>query len=507
MLSLQIESYQKASSDHPVVMKLEQGALTIGRDPANSWCLPDPGRVLSKQHCLIENLQGVFQLTDTSTNGVYINDSASPIGRNNTVALNAGDRIRLSDYEILVSIEAQVAAPEPQVPSPQPVAQVPPPTPPPPVSAQADAGDWKAMLEDTPPTGAGQAVPDVQRAVDVPDMAQSHYDAPSVGMSIPEDWGQEAAPSHEPAPAPAAPVEPAAFSGAIPENFMEAPAPAPAPEPEAAPAPAPVPKVAAAPPPVETNEPSLELSPEPPPKPSPELSPEPSPEPPPEPISSQPIAEVQKVAPAAPSAPASTQATADANALVNAFMKGAGLEPQDVMKRSPVEMMEEVGGLFRQVTMGLMGVLAARGDIKSEFRLSQTMIKPMENNPLKFSLNIDEAMLALLSKKGKGYMAADAAFEEAFDDLKAHQVAVLTGMQSALKSLLEKLDPAVIENHDGEAKGVRKLLGNQKAQYWDDFVLLYKTLFQKTEDDFQTVFGHEFAKAYEEQIRKQKSDQ
>lgn len=499
MLYLQIESYQKSSSEHPVQMQLEQGAITIGRDPTNAWCLPDPGRVLSKQHCLIEKFQDRYKLTDTSTNGVFINGDTQPVGRDNSVILNSGDIIRLSDYEVSVKIEETQSAPESQfepIQEPvQPVIQTPPPAP---ASVSFSEGDdWKAMLEGgAPAVQQDTSDPQVQRAVDVPDIAQSHYDAPSVGMSIPEDWGVQTDSIEQPIPEPvgmpsAEPANPipepppmGGHSGPIPDNFMvQSGVTEQVPDFDDTPVqntPPIVPETA----PPQILQPSEQQA----------VSPPPAP------------AAVQPAPPVVPMQQEGMSAgTGQDLEAVAAFLKGAGLDPALASNLAPQQMMMEVGGLFRKVTMGLMGVLAARGDIKSEFRLSQTMIKPVENNPLKFSLNIDEAMVALLTKKGQGYMSADAAFDEAFEDLKGHQIAVLTGMQRALRSLLERLDPANIQGQEGEVSGVKKLLGGQKAQYWDDFVLLYKTLFQKTEDDFQTVFGHEFAKAYEEQIRKQKT--
>lgn len=481
MLFLQIQSYQKSSNEHPVSMQIEQGTLSLGRDPSNSWSLPDPGRVLSKQHCLIESVQDGYKLTDTSTNGVFVNASSEPLGRNNAVQLASGDTIRLSDYELSVLIEVKQQEPIGQ-PVPAPVDVAPPP--PPPVSALAEGEDWKAMLE--PQAKPAPTIPDQAQAVDVPDLAQSHYDAPSVGLSIPENWGDDAelaSPSianEEPvktdSPAVPEPVKPVVENvptpSIIPEDFAAhgtLPAPSSSPEQRVAPSVVPV---------TDTHTSLTDAQ--------------------------APLTGTQTPSPAVQPPPIARQSAMGSD-LVQAFLKGAGLDPNTLLTDSPEQMMEEIGGLFRKVTMGLMGVLSARGDIKSEFRLSQTMIKPVENNPLKFSLNIDEAMVALINKKGQGYMSAEAAFDEAFDDLKAHQIAVLTGMQSALKSILERLDPAIIQSQDAEVKGVKKLLGGQKSQYWDDYVLLYKTLFQKTEDDFQTVFGHEFARAYEQQIRKQKS--
>jgi type VI secretion system protein len=192
--------------------------------------------------------------------------------------------------------------------------------------------------------------------------------------------------------------------------------------------------------------------------------------------------------------------------LMQAFLNGAGLDTDIKLSVSEEQLMTELGGLFKKITLGLIGVLAARGDIKSEFRLSQTMIRPIENNPLKFSLNVDEAMLALINKRGRGYMTADAAFDEAFNDIQAHQIAVLSGMQSALQGVLQRFEPAKIEAGNKHASSMKKMLGGQKSKFWDDFVSLYANVRSEAEEDFQNVFGREFAKAYDQQIQKQKDN-
>jgi type VI secretion system protein len=162
-----------------------------------------------------------------------------------------------------------------------------------------------------------------------------------------------------------------------------------------------------------------------------------------------------------------------------------------------------LGTLFREVVQGLMEVLAARSSIKNEFRLSQTTIQPVENNPLKFSLGVDDALTALLTKSGKGYLPPVRAVQEAFDDIKAHQVAVLAGMQVALTSLLARFDPKALEDRISQDTGIGTLLTGKKSRYWDEFTRLYQSLAMEAEDDFQSVFGREFGRAYEEQVRKQ----
>ena len=73
---------------------------TIGRAPDNDWILPDPKRLVSGHHCEIEYRGGDYWLTDTSTNGVFVNDADDPVAESGPVVLKDGDRLRLGDYEI-----------------------------------------------------------------------------------------------------------------------------------------------------------------------------------------------------------------------------------------------------------------------------------------------------------------------------------------------------------------------------------------------------------------------
>ena len=52
------------------------GGGGIGRAHDNDWVLPDPQRYLSAHHARVQFRDGTYYLLDTSTNGVYINESA-----------------------------------------------------------------------------------------------------------------------------------------------------------------------------------------------------------------------------------------------------------------------------------------------------------------------------------------------------------------------------------------------------------------------------------------------
>lgn len=109
-LTLTITSYQRLSTGQETVKVLDQEGASIGRGPDNDWVLPDPERVVSSRHCSINFQDGQYFITDTSVNGVFINQSEQRLSKGSPVALHDGDELILGDYEIQVSIREASAA-------------------------------------------------------------------------------------------------------------------------------------------------------------------------------------------------------------------------------------------------------------------------------------------------------------------------------------------------------------------------------------------------------------
>ena len=97
-LSLKITSYQRLTPSQQAVYQAESDSFTIGRNHENDWAIPDPQRFLSGVHCRIHKEGDGYQITDTSTNGVFLNGSEERLARNESVDLDGGDRFRIGDY-------------------------------------------------------------------------------------------------------------------------------------------------------------------------------------------------------------------------------------------------------------------------------------------------------------------------------------------------------------------------------------------------------------------------
>jgi hypothetical protein len=117
--------------------------------------------------------------------------------------------------------------------------------------------------------------------------------------------------------------------------------------------------------------------------------------------------------------------------LAEAFLRGAGVRDVKFPNGMTPELAEIIGRIMRESVQGTLDLLSARSQVKVEIHSSATVIVPRDNNPLKFSPNVEVALSHLLEPKGHGFMTPIRAMRDAYDDLRAHQIAVLAGMRAA----------------------------------------------------------------------------
>jgi FHA domain-containing protein len=178
----------------------------------------------------------------------------------------------------------------------------------------------------------------------------------------------------------------------------------------------------------------------------------------------------------------------------------------DLQTTTQLAFMRLVGQLLREATQGAYELLYARRTTKHELRAVQTMIEPKENNPLKFSPDAEAALRQLLSPPVRGFMTPVSAMRDAFDDLEAHQFGVIAGIRAALATLLQRFDPADLEERLGRRSILDSMLPmNRNARLWELFKERYQRLRDEAEEDFHSIFGQAFVRAYEEQIERLRS--
>ena len=186
--------------------------------------------------------------------------------------------------------------------------------------------------------------------------------------------------------------------------------------------------------------------------------------------------------------------------LAAAFARGAGLGAE-VAPLTP-EWMEHLGALLRATAEGTLALLQSRAVAKRHMRAEGTHIAPRQNNPLKFSPDATEALTRMLQRDASpGFLDPVAALRDAHHDLLVHQVAMVAGMRAAVFELFSRLGPAAAENAEGPAHGISRVRLLRAAALWQRHCLQHAQLLEHLDDDFETIFGREFLRAYEEQSR------
>lgn len=205
---------------------------------------------------------------------------------------------------------------------------------------------------------------------------------------------------------------------------------------------------------------------------------------------------------AAPTKPAEAY-TGSPDAVLAAFVRGLGVPALQPPGGFTPEFAEQVGRMLRESVQGTMALLAARAATKREVRAEVTMIVTRNNNPLKFSPDIGFAIKQLLQPEGKGFMGPVEAMEDAYDDLKAHQMGFVAGMRAALVGILKRFEPGELEGRLTDKSFLDSVLpANRKAKLWNMYEQRYADIQREASDDFHTLFGREFLRAYEEQIER-----
>ena len=214
----------------------------------------------------------------------------------------------------------------------------------------------------------------------------------------------------------------------------------------------------------------------------------------------KPVAEKPSLASSAPIA--SLASRPEQSGLFEEFLEAAGIPVALIDGKDKSQLAQEMGAMIKNYSQGVVETLATRSLVKSEFRLQQTMIRPVDNNPLKFSPSGSEALKIMMLADSAAYMSAPKAVDEGFKDIQAHQLAMMSGIQAAFSHLLDRFKPEDLQRKfDRRPRHQKGILGRQRVDYWLEYVDFYEDICTMMEDQFQDLFSAEFGKAYEEQLR------
>lgn len=507
---LTIIKYPDGISLSELSRTVNEGSTTLGRAVSNDWVLEDPQRYLSSQHCVLSCTSHDCTLTDTSTNGTFVNHSHEPLGRENKTSLIDGDTFDLGEYTFKVEVLTSALGLDPYSQSPFSTSADKTPSiddfdlggsfPDPFNNDSVHLEDSFGLAEADPlvaldksgqqsgyPFNASSLESSRQTAdetfdTETPTNGESYHDGsdplsqnvewPQVSGAklIPDNWDVMADdinsnPMENFTP-PCAIASDAAFNDIAVSEISSASHISDTIE--------------------QVGEPASDLK-------------QTSRTPRPGRVDARTAVRPQRVP--------RLQAESVSRTHLNGHIVSSMALDSDGLSDSKINEINDVAGsLLREVTNDMMQLLRSRANIKNEFRMNVTTIQPIENNPLKFSVGVDEALENMFFRKNDAYKDPNEAFAEGFEDIADHQIAIIAGIRFAYQHMIEQFNPAHLEKKFNKGKKSALLSGLQNARNWTVFEEYYSDLSDDMERSFHKLFGDNFVQAYEDQLQRLKAE-
>ena len=407
---------------------------SIGRAPDNDWVLPDSKRLVSGHHCDIEYRSGGYWLCDKSTNGVFVNESEDSVAETGPVALQDGDRLRLGDYEILVSVDDRIDF----------------------LPAAAELHSASKHLDSD--IGASLDLDSLLSPRDGDDSGSISV-RNAFGLKLPKELREAAAAALQKAEAPSQadgePPAPPPGARVAPQAREEAPA---------------------------TADWALKTR----------------------AVTRQELADAMarrqsRIQARQQTLPFHQQATswADLKSAVQAFCRGAGIDPAALSAEAQAMLPLLAGQLLREAVVGLNDLQQARTSNGAPAAAAAGS-QPSGSNPLRTSTSVEQALLRLFESHGRIYGGPVDSLRDVLLDAKEHEAAIDAGMRAGLKAVLDQLAPGNVADQFEQGRA-RTLAPGQdpRPKYWEHYAELFRVITQNDVGGVPHPFLEAFTRAYE----------
>jgi type VI secretion system protein len=408
---------------------------SIGRAPDNDWVLPDQKRLVSGHHCDIEYRSGDYWIRDRSTNGVFVNESEESVSDTGPVALHDGDRLRLGDYEILVSVDDRIDF----LPAASELHSA---------EKHLDAGiganlDLDNLL--TPRDAGDSSSISIRNAFGLRLPKEFRAAAAAAAQANSEPAGDEPplAPRARLA-AVAAAVEPATASSAPAEWALKTHA-------------------------VTKQELADALA-----------------------------RRRSRIEARQQTLPFHQQASTwvDLKSAVQAFCRGAGVDAATLSPEAQSMLPLVAGQLLREAVVGLADLQQARAAAGS---LAPQVPPPAaSSNPLRSSTSVEQALTRLFESHGRAIGGPVEALRDVLLEAKEHDAAVGSAVREGLVALLSQLAPSNVADQFEQGRARTIAPGQDpRPKYWEHYSELYRVVTQNSVEGVPHPFTEAFVRAYE----------
>lgn len=438
---LKVVEYQGEACHETKSFIASSPITTIGRATKCDWALPDPEKFLSGHHCSILISDTDVQLEDRSSNGILFNGSPLPLKQNAKVKLQDSDMIQMGEYAIVVSFISPASYDETVKASPNEF----------PYSIEG-------LISEQPKNSESSSMDPFASL----DELSKPIENSNTDFAVFDDiLGSISEPQGKKAPISTPPIEPSMLD--ILDSLSEK---SPSNPPPTQPQPRSNDIDTVISDPTGNQGPSLDLF-----------------------DGFKPAAQGEKFK--------QTNTTNLLAKLANAL----GVPTSSFEGKSDQETIEITGTMVRTALQGIMEILQHREALKRELHLDATTFGHSENNPLKFSPSTRDTITRLYSSNN-AYLSPTESIRDAVSDIQAHQMALLSGVQSALNNIIGEFNPIRLEEKLAKENPIMANIPIQKnAKLWELFEEHYAQLHQQASQDFERILQDNFVKSYEQHVK------
>src|SRR6267142_2490765 len=199
---------------------------------------------------------------------------------------------------------------------------------------------------------------------------------------------------------------------------------------------------------------------------------------------------------------ASAIALEDVRTGLDAFCRGAGIEPERLPAEAQGRLLHLAGRLFREALVGFKDLERSRSETRNRYRIESPPQEPDDPRPSLADSMVEELLIALLVQHEGRRLDSVQWLREAVLEAKLHETATAQATRAAFVEFLDRLDPAELEARFERAARRGKARSADKAQYWDLFTTFYRNLIEMPAEHLPHTFVEAFAAAYREASKK-----
>ena len=192
----------------------------------------------------------------------------------------------------------------------------------------------------------------------------------------------------------------------------------------------------------------------------------------------------------------------DVHTGLDAFCRGAGIDPEQLPAEAQGRLLHLAGRLFREALVGFKDLERTRTDTRNRYRIEPPPREHDDPRPSLADSMVEDLLVALFVQHENRRLDAVQWLRETLVEAKQHEVATAQATRAAFIEFLDRLDPAELEARFERAARRGKARSADKAQYWELFTTFYRNLIEMPADHLPHTFVEAFAAAYREALKK-----